>query len=164
MGKACPYCGSTKYKSLKSVGGARVTRCCESAVESVNGVWYKHHSDAPEWIIMSDIASRMGVELVFGDFTYQHWMRGAKTMLQRCGDVSTATSVIELSFDDKRWSWRTYTDIYAMLHGRYFASVLSAAKAKAYAKKRADEVQERRTSNGIGTVTGMELIHATGSI
>lgn len=152
--KVCPWCSCARYKTTKT---KNVTRCCGEVVAKVNGGWYRRLDDAPEWQIMQSFArwkrktgdSEYVIE--FNDPTYQESIRSAKTLLERCGgDTDLARAVLEISFTHRSHSWRNKPALWAILHKKFWADVLSKAKTQERTKQRHQDLQERRSSSVTG--------------
>lgn len=147
--KTCPHCGSNEYATLKSSPGGRVTRCCSQGVVGVAGLWYASHEDAPEWRVMDKAARGMDAPLAFGDRTYQAWLRGAKTLLERCnGAIDLALRVLDTFFTSDEWKWHASvcSSIYFILNNSVFWRLLKSTHEREREERVGADVQARHAA------------------
>jgi len=162
----CPHCGEDSLKTLKK---GNLTRCCGQKVVKVNGAIYANLDDAPEWqILQCFIAHKRkrdklpDYDIEYGDTCYQVALPAAQNILKRCkDDVVLAKQVIEVSFTHKRHKWRTYADLFALAHMRYFPDALAIASKQLQQQRQDDQRQDERRVTLEGTITvGMQAAYA----
>lgn len=147
----CPFCGSSKYRSLKK---NNITRCCDREVYKVNGRIYADLADSPEWRLMQAFVKQKQksdpyYEIPYHSKAYKENFRSVRTLLGYCkGDVEWAEEAINVCFEHEAHKWRNYPSFYAVLNSNFFMDVRAKARMRLERTRAVEKIMARRVADG----------------
>ena len=147
----CPFCGSSKYKTLAAKS---TTRCCGKVVARVNGAIYCTYEDSPEWELIAAFVvekRRHGLgmyDIPYKSGHYQQILPAVSGLLKKCrNDLELALAVIDISFNHKDHCWRNHPSFFSIVSKTFLPDVLAKAYAIRIKEKEAELLQETRKAS-----------------